>query len=46
MNKGTICQIGTPKEIFNNPEADFVAKFVYGNNLKYGDEENEQRQIL
>lgn len=46
MNNGIICQIGTPQEIFNHPEADFVAKFVYGNNLKYGDEENEQRQIL
>jgi len=46
MNKGIICQIGTPKEIFNNPATDFVSKFVCGNNLKCGDEENEQRQIL
>ena len=46
MNKGTICQIGIPKEIFNNPATDFVAKFVHGNNSKYGDEENEQRQVL
>lgn len=46
MNNGVICQIGTTKEIFNHPEADFVAKFVSGNNFKYGDEVNEQRQIL
>lgn len=46
INKGEICEIGKPKDIFNNPKTDFVAKFVCGNNLKYGDEENEQRQIL
>ncbi|MVX63408.1 ATP-binding cassette domain-containing protein [Clostridium chromiireducens] len=46
INKGRICEIGTPEDIFNHPKTDFAAKFIYGNNLKYGDEDNEQRQIL
>jgi ABC-type sugar transport system ATPase subunit len=46
INKGQIYEIGTPEDIFNNPKTDFAAKFIYGNNLKYGDEDNEQRQIL
>ena len=46
INKGQICEIGTPEDIFNHPKTDFVAKFVCNNNFKYGDEENEQRQIL
>lgn len=46
INKGQICEIGTPKDIFKHPKTDFVAKFVCNNNFKYGDEENEQRQIL
>lgn len=46
INKGQICEIGTPEEIFNHPKTDFVAKFVRGNNFNDGDEENVQRQIL
>ena len=46
INNGQICEIGTPKDIFTHPKTDFVAKFVRNNNYKYGDEENEQRQVL
>lgn len=46
INNGEICEIGTPEHIFNNPKTDFVASFVHENNFKYGDEENERRQIL
>lgn len=33
MNKGTIIQIGTPEEIYNNPINSFVAKFIGSANL-------------
>ena len=46
INNGQICEIGTPEDIFNNPTTEFVTKFVCNNNFKYGDEENEQRQVL
>ncbi|BCZ44430.1 hypothetical protein psyc5s11_04970 [Clostridium gelidum] len=46
INNGQICEIGTPKDIFNNPTTEFVAKFVCNNNFKYGDEIYERIQIL
>lgn len=46
INNGQICEIGTPEDIFNHPKTDFAAKFIYGNNFEYGDEDNEQKQIL
>lgn len=46
INKGQICEIGTPEDIFNHPKTNFAAKFIFGSNLKCGDEDNEQRQIL
>lgn len=46
INNGQICEIGTPEDIFNNPITEFVTKFVCNNNFKYGDEENEQKQVL
>lgn len=33
MNNGNILQVGTPKEIYNNPSNDFVANFVGYSNL-------------
>ncbi|GIO26945.1 ABC transporter ATP-binding protein [Ornithinibacillus bavariensis] len=33
MNKGSIIQIGTPEEIYNNPANSFVAKFIGSANL-------------
>lgn len=36
LNKGILQQFGTPKEIYNNPETPFVAKFVGRTNLIKG----------
>lgn len=33
MNRGRIIQVGTPEEIYNNPENPFVAKFVGKHNM-------------
>ena len=33
MNQGNIEQAGTPREVFNQPKSEFVAKFVGGHNL-------------
>jgi spermidine/putrescine transport system ATP-binding protein len=33
MNKGKIEQIGTPKEVYQKPETEFVAKFIGENNF-------------
>ncbi|WP_297418291.1 ABC transporter ATP-binding protein [Clostridium sp.] len=39
INEGKICEIGTPEDIFNNPKTDFAVKFIYGKNLRNGEEE-------
>jgi len=36
MSDGVIEEIGTPREIFQNPAAQFVAEFVGGNNILEG----------
>lgn len=51
MNAGRIEQIGTPKEIYNEPKTQFVADFVGESNLFYGymgapKENNEIPMIL
>ncbi|MYZ47537.1 ABC transporter ATP-binding protein [Propylenella binzhouense] len=33
MNNGTIEQAGTPREIFNEPRTEFVARFIGGHNV-------------
>lgn len=33
MNDGTIEQAGTPREIFNTPRTEFVARFIGGHNI-------------
>lgn len=33
MNNGRIEQAGTPREVFNNPKTEFVAKFIGGHNV-------------
>ncbi len=43
MNKGVIEQIGTPKDIYNNPNSIFVASFIGKTNIikKYDNDEKE-----
>ncbi len=36
MNKGVICQVGAPAEVFNKPQTPFVADFVGTSNLFEG----------
>ncbi|MHA1310055.1 MAG: tungstate ABC transporter ATP-binding protein WtpC [Candidatus Helarchaeota archaeon] len=36
MNKGKIIQVGTPDEIFRNPQSEFVAKFIGFDNIFSG----------
>ena len=36
MNKGTICQIGTPRELYDNPSSKFVANFIGESNIFEG----------
>jgi putative spermidine/putrescine transport system ATP-binding protein len=36
MYKGKILQIGTPNDIYDNPEAEFVAKFIGDTNFFHG----------
>ena len=42
MNEGRIEQVGTPRDIYNKPRTEFVARFIGGNNvlpidgLRYG----------
>jgi len=33
MNDGSIQQVGSPRDIFNHPETEFVAKFLGGHNV-------------
>jgi putative spermidine/putrescine transport system ATP-binding protein len=33
MNKGTICQIGTPRDLYDNPSSKFVANFIGESNI-------------
>jgi len=33
MNEGTIAQAGSPREVFNTPATEFVAKFIGGHNI-------------
>jgi iron(III) transport system ATP-binding protein len=41
MNNGQIQQVGTPREIYRNPNTEFVAKFVGKANLIHGEWLNE-----
>jgi len=36
MNHGRIEQLGTPKEIYDQPQSVFVARFIGGSNILYG----------
>jgi putative spermidine/putrescine transport system ATP-binding protein len=33
MNRGTIEQVGAPREVFNRPATEFVARFMGGHNV-------------
>ena len=33
MNEGRIEQVGTPRDIYNKPRTEFVARFIGGNNV-------------
>ena len=37
MNEGKIIQIGSPKDLYENPKSSFVAEFLGINNIFYGD---------
>jgi putative spermidine/putrescine transport system ATP-binding protein len=36
MNQGSVCQIATPREIYNTPLTSFVADFIGSSNLLHG----------
>ncbi|MBU3195720.1 ABC transporter ATP-binding protein [Clostridium algidicarnis] len=40
MNQGKIIQVGSPKDLYENPESSFVAEFLGIKNIFYGDIKN------
>lgn len=46
MNKGEIMQVGTPNDIYNHPENEFVAKFVGNTNIIDGVVSDEETVIF
>ncbi|MDP2603839.1 MAG: ABC transporter ATP-binding protein [Deltaproteobacteria bacterium] len=46
MNKGRIVQVGSPKEIFDQPKTRFVAEFIGKTNILVGRMEKENRVSL
>jgi ABC-type Fe3+/spermidine/putrescine transport system ATPase subunit len=36
MHEGSICQVGTPEQIFRNPNSEFVARFTMARNIFTG----------
>lgn len=46
LNEGTIVQTGTPNELYENPENEFVAKFIGGGSILRGKVVGESRGLL